>query len=782
MTQYFPENEWQFEALVRDVLQLKYNDPSIQLFGRRGQKQHGIDSASTGQDWIACQCKYRELSQYNNKKALTTELLEHLQKDFDALKSFPCLPKKFIFATTFENDQPLQMLGQKLSNEHCTVEYFSWTEIKAVIEQHRDILLPHYWPDAAPSVMGFERINQYTIEQAKISDSQQRQKLGLSYYKVNDSFGVLLQVVSNDIDVPNEQVLSQAQRRIAQMDDGGSFWIVGNGGCGKSSLMMRLAVQSAEQGFTVFCLDLENPIQGRELNQLLNQLANSFKLARAGKCILLIDNPAANTAALSQIMAKGPMFCESLIVVLVERASRLNELKQEGSGVQISLQGQATQTDIVVQTNKAMRQQVYDNFLDYLAITDVDKRALAADITPLINSKELVFVNATNELKLKWHLKYETKFAFDWDDYQQKLQAAKLDHANQGFEYIALLYLFAIRTPLSLLFELLSLTPPEQQRFISYFDNEANEPLVINSRLNSDFNTDYFARLKHEKTAEHYFLQKPAFSKSLNTQNSSLALCNKAKQYMSLLLIQWIKGLDITDTQVNHILVQIFGYKNKRARLFQWFDADLLWRFWQSDKMKAQLIDLPQLQVACYLNHSWHLLVGRQLQQAADCLVELLQLVPNNLQARTELSKIYQQQKDWEKAVNMLSDLLIISPKNIHAHTELSRIYQRQGLYKQAQNMAQRALEIKSTDSYGMMELIKCLAAQQQFDVMLEYTKIYFSQPQVQSGRNSSFVIEAFLNCCQRYKLADKASLFYKDYREYFSQRNEDQFFKIIKH
>lgn len=296
MSEYFPENEWHFEALIRDVLQLKYNDPSIQLFARRGQSQHGIDGASTGQNWIAYQCKFRELSRYNNKKELAGELQQRLKEDVEKLKAFDPPPKKFIFATTFENDEALQLLAQKLSNDACTIEYFSWTEIKDVIEEYSDILLFHYWPKHAQSVLGFERINQYTIKNNTIESPQQLKKLGLSYYKVNDSFNVLLKVVCNDIDVPNQTVLTEAHQRIKDIDkDGGSFWIVGNGGSGKSSIMMRLAVQSAKQGYEVFCLDLENQLQSHELSQILQ----SFKLAKDGRCILFIDNPAANSDMLS---------------------------------------------------------------------------------------------------------------------------------------------------------------------------------------------------------------------------------------------------------------------------------------------------------------------------------------------------------------------------------------------------------------------------------------------------------------------------------------------------
>ena len=53
-------------------------------------------------------------------------------------------------------------------------------------------------------------------------------------------------------------------------------------------------------------------------------------------------------------------------------------------------------------------------------------------------------------------------------------------------------------------------------------------------------------------------------------------------------------------------------------------------------------------------------------------------LMPNNLRARTELSKIYQQQKKWKEAEAILLHVLQLNPMISIRETELSKLYQNQ--------------------------------------------------------------------------------------------------------
>ena len=53
--------------------------------------------------------------------------------------------------------------------------------------------------------------------------------------------------------------------------------------------------------------------------------------------------------------------------------------------------------------------------------------------------------------------------------------------------------------------------------------------------------------------------------------------------------------------------------------------------------------------------------------------MELLQLDPRKIQARTELAKIYQVQRKYDEAERVLMELLQLDPRNLQARTELAK-------------------------------------------------------------------------------------------------------------
>ncbi|MDQ1353259.1 MAG: Tetratricopeptide repeat protein [Acidobacteriota bacterium] len=63
-------------------------------------------------------------------------------------------------------------------------------------------------------------------------------------------------------------------------------------------------------------------------------------------------------------------------------------------------------------------------------------------------------------------------------------------------------------------------------------------------------------------------------------------------------------------------------------------------------------------------------------------LLELLDLDKKNLQARTELSKIYQRRKRYDEAEKILKELLAIEPDNIHGCTEFALMYKQWADYE----------------------------------------------------------------------------------------------------
>jgi hypothetical protein len=67
MSQFPPlDNDKEFEELVRDICRNIFNEPSFDLYGRRGEAQFGIDGYAIIKDKIlAFQCKKKGCNKYS---------------------------------------------------------------------------------------------------------------------------------------------------------------------------------------------------------------------------------------------------------------------------------------------------------------------------------------------------------------------------------------------------------------------------------------------------------------------------------------------------------------------------------------------------------------------------------------------------------------------------------------------------------------------------------------------------------------------------------------------
>ena len=97
----------------------------------------------------------------------------------------------------------------------------------------------------------------------------------------------------------------------------------------------------------------------------------------------------------------------------------------------------------------------------------------------------------------------------------------------------------------------------------------------------------------------------------------------------------------------------------------------------------------------------------KRWKEAEDILLELLTLEPEDLRARTELSKIYQRQKRWKEAEDILLESLKIDAEQLHPRTELSKIYQQQKRWREAEDILLECLSINQDDLNSRTELSK---------------------------------------------------------------------------
>ena len=130
--QLFPiVNDQEFESFVCDIFNGLDKTTSYELFGRRGQKQHGIDIFSTDKQTVI-QCKHKLIDRPDQK--IREELIEDFNIEINNFKSFNESYgnhfKTFIVASTFKNDTLLSGESIRLSKLYnIRFEYWSWNKL-----------------------------------------------------------------------------------------------------------------------------------------------------------------------------------------------------------------------------------------------------------------------------------------------------------------------------------------------------------------------------------------------------------------------------------------------------------------------------------------------------------------------------------------------------------------------------------------------------------------------------------------------------------------------------
>lgn len=143
-----------------------------------------------------------------------------------------------------------------------------------------------------------------------------------NFFTVDNNFHTMLQVISADADVPHQEAVQAIEELIRS---GTPAIIAGNGGQGKTSLMMRAAVQNTSSGHLTAWLSLSNK------ETITEQMADQFfdcliKLTPAGQSILLcIDNPFEGRESFSSLQARWP-HNSKIHLLMAERENRLTLL------------------------------------------------------------------------------------------------------------------------------------------------------------------------------------------------------------------------------------------------------------------------------------------------------------------------------------------------------------------------------------------------------------------------------------------------------------------------
>jgi tetratricopeptide (TPR) repeat protein len=138
-----PTNDHDFEKLCRDVLRRHWSRPGLEIFGKRGERQFGIDLLDlSGQEPLyAAQCKLKE--EHKNLPPADIEA------EVNEAKLFRPPLGKYGILTTAKVSTQAQRKVREINQVHkpqglFEVELFTWERICELLQRYPDVHEEHY--------------------------------------------------------------------------------------------------------------------------------------------------------------------------------------------------------------------------------------------------------------------------------------------------------------------------------------------------------------------------------------------------------------------------------------------------------------------------------------------------------------------------------------------------------------------------------------------------------------------------------------------------------------
>ena len=140
-----PLDDDEFESMIRDICALEWHDPNSEKFGRKGQKQHGVDVYGQPIDaqgkYRAAQCKLRTTNRQLSADEIETEVTEARQ--------FPHDLDTLILVTDAPRDTRTQILVDRVSQRELRSNGFRvviwfWDDITARLSAFPRLIVKYY--------------------------------------------------------------------------------------------------------------------------------------------------------------------------------------------------------------------------------------------------------------------------------------------------------------------------------------------------------------------------------------------------------------------------------------------------------------------------------------------------------------------------------------------------------------------------------------------------------------------------------------------------------------
>ena len=302
------KDEKEFESLVNDLCEEKYG-LEFQVYGRKGQKQSGIDGLcfSKHEKQIVYQCKNKLI--IRDDKEIRAELLEDLENEVkSASAKFPNI-NTFIFANSFKQDTALQDKAVDISLQYkFTVIVWSWEEIEGLLERYQKVAKQYY-----PHLFDKSILTEQDIKQKFQENSVTLLSSSSSY--IEKSF----------IEMPEIKKIFEFIESEDYKDD--LLVLTGKAGIGKTALLSKIQSKLIENHTAYLSIksdkfDLESKDAFSKYFGVENTFHSIKQLARKEKVVVLIDQ----LDALSLTMSSNQKTI-TFILELIEQLKYISNVK-----------------------------------------------------------------------------------------------------------------------------------------------------------------------------------------------------------------------------------------------------------------------------------------------------------------------------------------------------------------------------------------------------------------------------------------------------------------------
>ena len=563
-----------------------------------------------------------------------------------------------------------------------------------------------------------------------------------NFFTVSNNFRTMLEVISADADVPHKEAALAIEELI---QSSASVIIAGNGGQGKTSLMMRTAVQNASSGHLTVWLSLSN--KGTITEQMADQFFNCLiELTPVGQSVLLcIDNPFEGRESFASLQSRWP-HNHKIHLLMAERENRLTLLADpdqdlllhwfENAGL-IVLQGVNQTREYHLKDYKSRyfsesverRKSILEKSTSYLvkegAVSEADQlsvinKTLGRYGKPYVSLVELIYRTLFELKKISSKPK---SVKLDWEEWGELIERefGNVDTDIQLYGVIAALKVFHTPLSLSLFCKRFGELNARKlrTRLCERFAPQHVEPVVYQERNET-------LQPKHDVIAELFFL----FNKTKVTINSVIfeLLDVMDENEIEIFLTNTINKKEILKRQKPPIgEIDYWGYLDCIYSRIQRGSLNLshvgktnlclgfLWARHQKGLSESSFtiktvldhfaLEIENDLLVAKLYTEWGIWLAQQrdASSAEEKFLAVIKHNPKQLPARTELGRLLSRQKGREaEAEKFLREAIKIDPKDLHSRSVLAKLYESMDRLPEAKQLYQELCNIDPGNRFGI--------------------------------------------------------------------------------